>query len=45
MVAECVLVILSWLLSAARLEGVRSMLSSEGIRWFIGNFSNIIAIR
>lgn len=43
MVAECVLVILSWLLSAARLEGVHSMLSSEGIRWFIGNFSNIIA--
>ena len=43
MVAECVLVIVSWLLSAARLEGVRSMLSTEGIRWFFGNFSNIIA--
>ena len=43
LVAECVLVIVSWLLSAARLEGVRSMLSSEGIRWFFGGFSNIIA--
>lgn len=43
MVAECVLIIVSWLLSAARLEGVRSMLSSEGIRWFIGNFSTIMA--
>ena len=43
LVAECVLVIISWLLSAARIEGVRSMLSSEGIRWFFGGFSNIIA--
>lgn len=43
MVAECVLVIMSWLLSATRIEGVRSLLSSEGIRWFIGNFSSIIA--
>ena len=43
LVAECVLVIVSWLLSAARIEGVRSMLSSEGIRWFFGGFSNIIA--
>jgi aminobenzoyl-glutamate transport protein len=43
LVSECVLVIVSWLLSAARIEGVRSMLSSEGIRWFFGGFSNIIA--
>ena len=43
LVAESVLVIVSWLLSAARIEGVRSMLSSEGIRWFFGGFSNIIA--
>ena len=41
--AEGVLVIVSWLLSALRLEGVRSMLSSEGIRWFVGGFSNIVA--
>lgn len=41
--AQCVLVIVSWLLSAMRLEGVRSMLSSEGIRWFVGGFSDILA--
>ena len=43
LVAEGVLVIVSWLLSALRLEGVRSLLSSEGIRWFVGGFSNIVA--
>ena len=42
---QCVLVIVSWLLQAMRLEGVRSMLSSEGIRWFIGGFSDIVASR
>ena len=41
--AESVLIIVSWLLSAMRLEGVRSMLSSEGIRWFVGGFSDIVA--
>lgn len=43
LVAESVLVIVSWLMSAMRLEDVRSMLSSEGIRWFVGGFSDIIA--
>ena len=43
LVAQCVLVIVSWLLSAMTLEGVRSMLSSEGIRWFVGGFSDILA--
>jgi len=43
MVAECVLVIVSWLLSAIQLEGVRSMLSSEGIRWFFNGFNDFIA--
>lgn len=43
LVAQCVLVIVSWLLSAMRLVGVRSMLSSEGIRWFVGGFSDILA--
>ena len=41
--AESVLIIVSWLLSAMRLDGVRSMLSSEGIRWFVGGFSDIVA--
>ena len=36
MVGEVLLIILSWLLSATRMEGVRSLLSSEGIRWFFG---------
>ena len=45
LVGQCVLVIVSWLLQALRLEGVRSMLSSEGIRWFIGEFSDIVASR
>lgn len=43
LVAQSVLVIVSWLLSAMRLEGVRSLLSSEGIRWFVGGFSDIVA--
>jgi aminobenzoyl-glutamate transport protein len=42
-VAEVLLVILSWLLSATRMEGVRSLLSSEGIRWFFGSFETIVA--
>ena len=43
LLAQLVLIILSWLLSATRLEGVRSLLSSEGIRWFVGDFSTILA--
>ena len=43
LVAQSLLVIVSWLLSAMRLEGVRSLLSSEGIRWFVGGFSDIVA--
>ena len=39
--AEVLLVVLSWLLSAMRLDGVRSLLSGEGIRWFLGSFSEI----
>ena len=42
-IGQLLLVILSWLLSAMRLEGVRSLLSSEGIRWFIGEFTSILA--
>ena len=43
MIAETLLVILSWLLSAMRVEGVRSLLSSEGIRWFFSSFNDLIA--
>mgnify|MGYP002622064811 CR=1 FL=1 len=41
--ALLLIVILSWLLSATRMEGVRSLLSSEGIRWFFGSFESIVA--
>ena len=41
--AHAVLIILSWLLSAMGQEGVRSLLSSEGIRWFVGSFSAMTA--
>ena len=34
LLSEALLFILSWLLSATRMEGVRSLISSEGIRWF-----------
>ena len=44
-IAETLLVILSWLLSAMRVEGVRSLLSSEGIRWFFSSFNDLIASR
>lgn len=38
-VAEVVLFLVSWLINAAAPElPVRSLLSSEGIRWFIGSF-------
>ncbi len=43
-VAEAALVLLSWLLSVAMPNsGVRSMLSGEGLRWFLGHFGNILA--
>lgn len=43
MALEALLVVLSWLLSATRLEGVRSLLSSEGVRWFFGSFTGMLA--
>lgn len=41
--AEALLFILSWLLSATRMEGVRSLISSEGIRWFFGSWQSIVS--
>lgn len=42
--AEIVLILVSWLMSAAlSTSGVRSMLSGEGLRWFMGHFGNILA--
>ena len=37
-----VLVLVSWLLSATQGEGVRSLLSSEGIRFFFGGFVDML---
>ncbi|MBR1688450.1 MAG: AbgT family transporter [Prevotella sp.] len=42
-VAQLLLVLVSWLLSATQTVGVRSLLSSEGIRWFCGRFSDVLA--
>lgn len=43
LIAEVVLIFLSWILSAMRVDGVRSMLSGEGVRWFFGNFASMVA--
>lgn len=43
LLAEIVLILVSWILSATMMEGVRSLLSSEGIRWFVGGFTDMLA--
>ena len=43
LLAELALILVSWLLSASMTEGVRSLLSSEGIRWFFGSFVRMMA--
>ena len=41
--AHLLLMLVSWLLSAAMpTSGVRSLLSSEGLRWFLGHFSDVL---
>ena len=42
LLSELLLVLLSWLLSATQTDGVRTLLSSEGIRWFIGQFTQML---
>lgn len=39
LVSELLLVLTSWLLSATQTEGVRTILSSEGLRWLMGQFT------
>ena len=42
--AQLLLMLVSWIWSAAvPASGVRSMLSSEGIRWFLGHFAEMLA--
>ena len=43
LLAEVILILVSWLLAATMTEGVRSLLSGEGIRWFFGGFVDIMA--
>ena len=44
MLAQLLLMLVSWIWSAAvPASGVRSMLSSEGIRWFFGHFAEMLA--
>lgn len=43
LIAEVALILLSWILSAAGVEGVRSLLSGEGVRWFVGDFTRTMA--
>lgn len=42
-VGEIMLVLFSWLLSATMQEGVRSLMSAEGLRWFLGGFTTMLA--
>ncbi len=42
-VAELLIILLSWLLSATMTEGVRSLLSGEGLRWFFGSFVALLS--
>ncbi len=41
-ILEFVLVLLSWVFSATAIWQVRSLLSSEGIRWFLGHTHDMI---
>jgi len=41
--AEVLLVLLSWLLSAMGTDGVRPLLSAEGVRWFFAHFTGFIS--
>lgn len=41
--AQLLLIVVSWLWSAASGGAVRSLISSEGIRWFLGSFQSMVA--
>ena len=41
-IAEILLALISWLMSAMMSSGTQSLLSSEGIRWFLGDFNTIL---
>lgn len=39
---ELALVLLSWILSSTMTDGIRSLLTSEGLRWFFGSFVGVL---
>jgi len=41
-IAEILLALISWLMSAMMSGSTQSLLSSEGIRWFLGDFNTIL---
>jgi len=41
--AQLVLVLLSWILSATQTEGIHSLLTSEAARWLFSQFTNMVA--
>lgn len=43
LLGDAVLILLSWILSATMTAGVHSLLSEEGIRWFFGQFTSMLA--
>lgn len=43
LIANLLVVLLSWIISAMGNADIRSLISSEGLRWFLGNYSDIIA--
>ena len=44
-VAQLLLILASWILSAAfPMSGLRSLLSSEGLRWFLGHFAEVLSM-
>lgn len=42
LVVQLFLILVSWLLSAMAVPGVRSMLSADGLRWYLGHFVEMI---
>ena len=38
LIANLLLVLLSWIISAMGVAGVRSLISSEGLRWFLSRY-------
>jgi aminobenzoyl-glutamate transport protein len=41
-IAELFVVLLSWVLSSTTMMNLRSLLSTEGIRWFLGHYHDIV---